>query len=124
MRFFILGGVAGALFLGGTTTALADKFWCGNRLIHAEMPVEELLEKCGEPDSREVVEEPIFAHWPDGGVYQVGTTQTEYWIYNRGTQRFPAYLTVKAGVVQEVELMRRGPPTESYDWYRRRHGMR
>jgi hypothetical protein len=109
MKTLVSSSLAGVLLLLGASPALADRFWCGNRLIREEMPVAELKDKCGEPDSLKIVEEPVWATWPNGGVYQVGTVQKQYWVYDRGPQRFPAYLSVEGGIVQEIKLARRLP---------------
>jgi len=87
--------------------AQPDRFYCGQRLIREGMAVPEIVRRCGEPDSVEVVEEPIFARGPRGGRVQTGVTTTEYWIYDRGSTRFPARLTIRENIAEKIELLSR-----------------
>ena len=87
--------------------AQRDRFWCGQRLIREGMAVSEIVSRCGEPASIEVVEEPIFAWRPGGGRTQTGVAITEYWTYDRGSGRFPARLTIRDNVAERIELLLR-----------------
>ena len=85
--------------------AQRDRFWCGQRLIREGMAITEIVSRCGEPASIEVVEEPIFAWHAGGGRTQTGVAITEYWTYDRGSGRFPAKLTVRDNVAERIELL-------------------
>ena len=96
------------LWLASTLAhAQPDAFWCGQRLIREHMRASDILDRCGQPDSKEIVEEPIYAWRPGGGRVQTGVAITEYWIYDRGSGRFPARLTIRDDVAEHIELLRR-----------------
>ncbi len=89
------------------SSLLADAFRCGTHLAREGMLAAEIREDCGEPDSVEIVSEPVMARRPNGSAFQVGVTTTEYWIYDRGSRRFPARLTIREGIVEKIELLRK-----------------
>jgi len=90
-----------------SSSVLADSFRCGTYLIREGMPAPEVMEKCGAPTSREVVEEPVMARRANGSAFQVGVTTIEYWTYNLGARVFPARLTIEEGVATKIELLHR-----------------
>jgi len=63
---------------------------CGNELVRVGDPTIELLQTCGEPDLRELLN-------TDGLI-------AEKWTYNCGSLRFMRIITLKGGVVQRIEL--------------------
>ena len=85
--------------------AQPDAFWCGTHLIREGMRAEQIVERCGQPDTVEVLEEPIMARRQNGSRFQVGVKTTEFWTYDRGTVRFPARVTIEEGVATEVALL-------------------
>lgn len=90
------------------TCATADEidgFRCGNSLVYDGLNSAEVLGKCGEPVSREVLSEPIRAHLPSGASHIVGTTTIERWIYDREPGQFPALLTFEEGQLKKIELL-------------------
>lgn len=91
------------------SSALAqpDAFWCGSRLIRERMAAADIVARCGEPDATRVVEEPIYGTGAGGRRVKVGVRVTEYWTYDRGTGRFPARVTVREGIAEQIELLRR-----------------
>jgi hypothetical protein len=98
----LLTALAGGLLtLSG---AAAESFRCGTNLIREGMTAAEIEAKCGAPDAREVVEEPILARNARGGTFQVGVTTIERWTYDRGAGRFEAHLTIEDGVAKTIEL--------------------
>lgn len=99
--------LAGLVLLAGELRAQPDAFWCGARLIRERMAAADIVSRCGEPDATRVVEEPIYGTGAGGQRVRVGTRVTEYWTYDRGSQRFPARVTVRDGVAEQIELLRR-----------------
>ncbi|HSG64642.1 MAG TPA: DUF2845 domain-containing protein [Gammaproteobacteria bacterium] len=96
-----------ALWLAaGVAHAQPDTFWCGSQLVREGMTAVEISRRCGEPDTVQVIEEPIFARNANGSTRQIGVTMVEIWTYNRGSGRFPARIRVADGVATEVELIR------------------
>jgi len=82
---------------------LASPSWarsirCGNELVRVGDPTIELLQRCGEPDLKELLN-------TDGLI-------VEKWTYNCGSLRFMRIITLKGGVVHRIELADygSGPP--------------
>ena len=78
-----------------------DTFRCGSWLVAAPLPVAELLKKCGEPASKKVSTEDVRAKVGGGGTQKIGTTNTEVWRYDRGSDA-PMIATIVDGVVQSL----------------------
>src|SRR5262245_4560939 len=84
--------------------ASADSMRCGSSLIAEGATQGEVLQKCGEPDSRTEISEPIYARRPNGTTYVVGTTSQQIWRYQRRSGQFPANLTFESGVLKKLEF--------------------
>lgn len=84
--------------------ASADTLRCGSSLISEGAHVSYVLAKCGAPDSRREISEPIMARRPNGTVYQVGVTVQEIWRYERAPGKFPAVMTFEGGVLKKLEF--------------------
>ena len=63
---------------------------CGTEIVSVGDPTIELLQKCGEPDLKELVKTNGFI--------------IEKWTYNCGSARFMKILTLKGGKVHRVEV--------------------
>lgn len=85
----------------------ADTFRCAGSIIDTGLVAAEVLAKCGDPDSREVFEEPVRAARVNGGTHVVGTVIIEHWVYDRGFGRFPAHLTFEEDRLTRIELLDR-----------------
>src|SRR5687768_12533657 len=77
-RSFLLSAPL-VLLLVVITPARADTLRCGGSLISTGALAGYVREKCGAPDSREEISEPIMARRPNGSTYQVGKTTKETW---------------------------------------------
>jgi hypothetical protein len=86
--------------------AHAETLRCGNSLIAEGVMMAEVMQKCGEPDSRTQVSEPIRARYPNGNSYVVGTTTQELWHYQRRNGQFPADLTFEGGVLKRIDFQK------------------
>ena len=62
---------------------------CGTEIVNVGDPTIELLQKCGEPDLKELIK-------TDGFII-------EKWTYNCGSKRFMKIITLKGGNVQRIE---------------------
>ena len=62
---------------------------CGTEIVSVGDPTIELLQKCGEPDLKELIKTNGFI--------------IEKWTYNCGSARFMKILTLKGGKVHRVE---------------------
>ena len=99
-RLLLAFAVAACLAL----PAAADTMRCGSSLIAEGATQGEVLQKCGEPDSRAEISEPIRARRQNGSTYIVGTTTQQIWRYQRRSGQFPANLTFESGVLKKLEF--------------------
>ena len=84
--------------------ARADTLRCRSSLISTGDSATHVIGKCGEPDSRLEVSEPVMVRSRKGYTYQVGTTSREIWRYRRAPGKFPALLTFEGGVLKKLEF--------------------
>lgn len=94
--------LAGMLLMADV--ALAESFRCGQWIATADMSVEELLQKCGEPTQRST--ETIDVYGPSvsgGGRVKRGTSTIETWTYDRGSQAAPMVVTIVDGEIKSME---------------------
>ena len=97
----MLGAVAAA-------TALGDEpMRCGRWVVDSSVSVSELLKKCGEPTTKEVVEQDVRAIGPTGAMIKVGKTAIETWTYDRGTQAAAVRVRIKGGKIKSFERVQR-----------------
>ena len=97
----------GIVWLVSTPSVSQETFRCGSALVSPGMASDEVLARCGEPDDKEVVEEPIRARNAGGGSRVIGITLVEHWTYSRGRGRFPALLRIEEGELKRVEFLER-----------------
>ena len=71
-----------------TAPSWARSIRCGNELVRVGDPTIELLQRCGEPDLRELLN-------TDGLI-------VEKWTYNCGSLRFMRIITLKGGLFAEL----------------------
>jgi hypothetical protein len=83
--------------------ASAETFRCGQWIASKDMSVTELLEKCGEPTTKSVRYEDIFAKSAGGGTNRIGTATIETWTYDRGSQSFAMIVTIVDGKIKSME---------------------
>ena len=87
-----------------SAVARAENFRCGQWIASPDMSVSELLGKCGAPSSKTVVEEDVFGPAASGkGRVKVGTTVTEIWTYDRGSQAAAMVVTIVDGKIRSME---------------------
>lgn len=92
------------LLLALPGAAAADSMRCGRWVVDETASVAELLEKCGEPTSKEIETEDVMArNAATGRVFKVGTSVTERWLYRRGTQLLPMRVTIVDGKIRRIE---------------------
>jgi len=98
-----------ALVVGIVNPAHGETMRCGSWLVDASVTVEELVRKCGEPASRRYEEQDIRVRSPNdlnSNTRKIGTTVTEYWTYERGTQAAPMLVTIVDGKVRSIERIK------------------
>jgi hypothetical protein len=75
------------VFLFAPGVPADDTIRCGSKLVTIGMSAAEVLKYCGEPSSRELLEQDIRS-----GNRVVGKTQIKRWIYSRGSAGEPRVL--------------------------------
>lgn len=83
--------------------ATADSMRCGSKIVNETSRAAEILEKCGEPQQKDVRTEPIMAKNPAGYAYKVGEQVVERWRYQRSSRALPMVVTVVDGKVIKLE---------------------
>jgi len=83
--------------------AQSETFRCGQWIASPDMPVAELLEKCGEPTSKTVETVDVYARTAAGGRIKTGTSVVETWTYDRGSQAFDMVVTIVDGKIKSME---------------------
>jgi len=100
---------ATALLVGVVNLAHGETIRCGSWLVDDSVTVEELVRKCGEPASKRSVEQDVRVRSPNdlnSSTRKIGTTVTEYWTYDRGTQAAPLLVTIVDGKIRSIERIR------------------
>lgn len=83
--------------------AVSEPLRCGRWVVDVPVTIEELLEKCGEPDAKRSEESDVRAMNTRGASVKLGTTVTEYWTYDRGRRAAPVVVTIADGKVRSIE---------------------
>jgi hypothetical protein len=96
-------GLTSLAALTGLILLMAVPSWarsmrCGNELVRVGDPTIKLLQRCGEPDLKELLN-------TDGLI-------AEKWTYNCGSLRFMRIITLRGGVIRKIEVADygSGPP--------------
>ncbi len=85
----------------------AETFRCGQSIASADMSVDELLEKCGEPASKSVDQIDVYGPGTSGGGrVKRGTVTVEKWTYDRGSQAAAMVVTIEDGKIKSMERER------------------
>jgi hypothetical protein len=79
-----------------------ETFRCGSYLVSTPLSVSELIQKCGQPSSKQTSTGDVRTKVGGGGTQKIGTTTTEVWRYDRGSGSFPMIVTVVDGVIQSI----------------------
>lgn len=85
-------------------TASAASMRCDKWVVNETASVSELVEKCGEPASKEVEKQDVLGrNATTRGTYKIGETVIERWLYRRGTQSLPMLVTIIDGKIHSIE---------------------
>jgi hypothetical protein len=82
--------------------AAADSMRCGKWVVNETASSAEILQKCGEPQQKDVTKEDVYARNAVGGRSKVGVTVTERWIYKRSSGSLPMRVTIVDGKVVSI----------------------
>jgi hypothetical protein len=92
------------LFAVAVVDAHADNFRCGKWIATKDLPVSELLAKCGEPAMRETrVEDVMSRNYNTGLMYKSGEQVVELWTYDRGAHAPPMVVTIVDGRIKSID---------------------
>lgn len=99
----------GLIFLVSTLAALlprpaagdSETFRCGRWVVNRELSPAEVLAKCGEPTTREVRADEIWARRANGSTHKV-TVRVETWRYDRGNRAAAMLVTIIDGRITEM----------------------
>lgn len=95
--------IAAAAILAMHGVHADESIRCGRWVVDSSVTVDELLKKCGEPASVRSEEADVRTIGPNGSMIKVGTSVTEYWTYDRGTQAAPVIVTIRDGKIRSIE---------------------
>lgn len=102
MRHLILATLAGLPLAAG-----AETFRCGQFIASPDMSVDELVEKCGEPDRKSTKQVDVYGPNASGaGRVMRGTVTTQTWTYDRGPGSFAMVVTIEDGKIKSMERAR------------------
>jgi hypothetical protein len=92
----------GSLLLPLSVTA--ESMRCGKWVVSETATPAELLQKCGEPQSKERKEEDVYARNSAGGrTTRIGTQVTERWYYQRSSGSLPRVAVIVDGKIRSIE---------------------
>lgn len=83
--------------------AQADSMRCGKWVVNEQASQAEILEKCGEPQRKEVREEDVYSRNPAGFTNKQGVKTTELWYYKRSTQALEMVVQIVDGKVTSIQ---------------------
>jgi hypothetical protein len=81
----------------------AESMRCGNRIVNETMTIDEILQKCGEPQKKDVSKEDVFAKNPAGYTTKRGEQVTERWYYKPSTGSLTMMVKIIDGKVVSIE---------------------
>jgi hypothetical protein len=93
---------AALLCLTLPVAASAESMRCGKWVVSETASTAEILEKCGEPQKKDVSHEDIYARNTLGNTNKVGVKVTERWRYQASNRQLPMLVTVVDGKVVSI----------------------
>jgi hypothetical protein len=84
-------------------TAAADSMRCGKWIVNETMTTNEILQKCGEPQKKDVSKEDVFARNPAGYTTKRGEQVTERWYYKPSSGSLTMLVKILDGKVISIE---------------------
>jgi hypothetical protein len=81
----------------------AESMRCGKWVVNETSAVAEILEKCGEPQQKDVAREDVFGKNTLGNAIKLGVKVTERWRYQASNRMLPMLVTIVDGKVISIE---------------------
>ena len=101
-----MGGKLVATFvlaLASSAAVHADSMRCGTKIVSESATLDELRAKCGQPQSRKVEKEDIYAINPNGARVKTGAqTVRERWIYRPTPGALPMAVEIVDGKIVSI----------------------
>ena len=98
-----LPAIVALILLSAPLAAAADSMRCGKWIVNETMTTDEILQKCGEPQKKDVSKEDVFAKNPQGYVTKRGEQVTERWYYKPSTGSLTMMVKILDGKVVSIE---------------------
>jgi hypothetical protein len=83
--------------------AHGESMRCGKWVVSETASTAEVLEKCGEPQKKDVAHEDVYARNTLGNTNKVGVKVTERWRYQQSNRQLPMLVTIIDGKVVSIE---------------------
>jgi Protein of unknown function (DUF2845) len=83
--------------------ASAESMRCGKWVVSETSSAAEILEKCGEPQKKDVSHEDVYARNALGNTNKIGVKVTERWRYQASNRVLPMLVTIVDGKVVSIE---------------------
>ena len=103
LRTMRLPAIVMSLFSILPLTSSADSMRCGKWIVNETMTTNEILQKCGEPQNKEVSKEDAFSKNPNGFVTKRGEQVTERWFYKPTAGSLTMVVKILDGKVVSIE---------------------
>ena len=84
-------------------TASADSMRCGKWIVNESMTIDEILQKCGEPQSKEVTKSDVYAKNPAGYSTKRGEQVIERWYYKPSSGSLTMMVKIMDGKIVSIE---------------------
>jgi hypothetical protein len=81
----------------------ADSMRCGKWVVNETMTTDEILQKCGEPQKKDVSKDDVFAKNPAGFVTKHGEQVIERWYYKPSSGSLTMMVKILDGKVVSIE---------------------
>jgi hypothetical protein len=91
------------LFLGLTPAASAESMRCGKWVVNETSSAADILQKCGEPQQKDISREDVLGKNALGNPVKLGVKVTERWRYQASNRVLPMLVTIVDGKVVSIE---------------------
>lgn len=104
LPFAATATVALALVAAAPPARSSENMRCGRWVVNADVGIEELVRKCGEPASKETESTEVGRPNAKGkGTFVAGISTTERWTYDRGSRAFRMVVTIVDGKLKSID---------------------
>lgn len=101
MRCKLVGMFVVGIALSGVVHA--DSMRCGKWVVNESASLDELTQKCGQPQNREVTKEDNYAVNPNGARVKTGSqTVKERWVYQASSRALPTAVLIVDGKIVSI----------------------